>query len=209
MLNEMPSELKSPMRLLYDAQRGDEAARDKIVAHVFEKYRGRVARTYKSRRDPALSLEDMEQVFQEGIFNSIEAVDHRGDPIYHLGQRGVWAVLSALRKADAENEGVVRKWQRPGQEDEPALEPVCPRRAFTDAVHERVDAQEAIRVVVDAPLRSTTRRCLEILLSGRIGDPTEPGANRRMAEELGVSPQRASQIFKNLRDEFELAGAGR
>jgi len=192
-------------RLIHAAQTGDKQARNQLVELAHERYRGRVARTFQGSRDPALGLADLEQVFIEGVIAAVAVVDPlRGDPLYHLGQRGIWAVLSALRSAASANDVVVRP-VRTDDDDPPVF--ADSGLDFREVIYERLHAQQVVRVVANAPLRSSSRRMLEAMLSGAAGDLSEPGLNQRVATAMGVSPQRASQVRKHLQRDFEAAGA--
>ena len=155
-----------------------------------------------------MSLDDLQQVFFEGIHNGVLRADERGNPLFHIGQRGIWAALTAIKKAKQVSDrrtavpSAVEETERPV--DEMDLLPSS-GTDYREIVHERLDARRVIRVVANAPLRSSTRKAMEAMLSGDAGDLLEIGANRRLATALGVSPQRASQLMADLRKNFQHA----
>src|SRR5688572_14766028 len=78
------------------AQAGDEQATRDVAVYVFNRFKPRLRQFYDPL-DPAVSMEDLEMTFFEGILRAIPRADGRGDDLYHIGQRGVWAVQTQLR----------------------------------------------------------------------------------------------------------------
>lgn len=192
---------------LTQAQAGDEDAISEVAIYVFNKYRGRIVQLARQALDPAIALEDMEMTFFEAIMGFVPKADGRGDDFYHIGQRGVWAVQSELRTAQRQTRQ--RAWARTVMEEtgrEPEYERVQDRCEpdFREIVHGRVDGEELVRVIANAPMSARAAEAVDIILREGL-DPTEQGFNKDLAGRLGVSPQRTSQIMAGLREGLEAA----
>jgi len=205
------------MRLLQQARRGDEYAHRKLVDTVVEHYLMMVKRFYTV--DPILGWEDIKQEFFWGIWRAVPIVDHRGDPIFHLAQRGEWAVRSIVTAANkkrhgtsAPEGGVSVVYLDDPNENEPWREPAdeSPESDPHHIVEIHEDREEAfnrvLRIIVHAELRPQEHDVLHRLLSGEL-DISEKGAGCQLAADLGVSGQRVSQILKRMRAEFERTDA--
>lgn len=185
--------------LLQKAQQGDEDAHGQVALYVFNKYKDRVKRFFSE--DPALSKEDIEVTFFEGIFRHVPLADGRGDDFYHIGQRGVWAVQSEIRAVAAQMGH--RVWLRtPDGESEDPADQLDPASDFQDVVIAREDDRAVARIITGASLKVRSRQLVDAILDDPALDPREPGFNKAVAEKLGVSQQRASQIMGELRAEL-------
>lgn len=194
--------------LIKKAQAGDEDAHREVAIYCFDRYSYRLNNLHSS--DPAISMEDLRVTFFEGIWDGVMKADHRGNPLYHIGQRGMWRVKSEIRAIQQ----VMKKrsmalighenWEEGmwGDSTRPVIEPVDPAPDFREIVVSRVHADATVRILAHADLKPRTREAFDVILSGAAGDPEEPGFNRRLAGQLGVSPQRASQLVQDLRSEL-------
>lgn len=187
--------------VLARAQRGDHAARCEVVGYVFDRWLGRVARFY--HEDPALGKDDIQSDFYEGIWHGVDRADERGNPLYHLGQRGVWHVQSTIRatrraRHGGETQGYSMVSLEGGEEGMQVAsdEDLCEVIVSSGSARQRV-----LRVIAHAQLGDTPRRLLALMLEH---DPTEKGFNQRAGQMLGVSAQRASQAMAEIRREFEI-----
>lgn len=191
------------------AKGGDQQAKREVVEYVFRTYRRRCERFYTI--DPAIGRDDIEAAFMEGIIEGLAIIDERGDPLYHLGQRGWWAVSSLVRAAKCRTDK--RVWPRgPRFEDaegewsvEHQADPSVPD--VREVVVERADAATLVRIVANASLSSKEREIMDLVLSGEV-DPDEEGFGRVVAERLGISPQRVSQLMAKLEGAFRRAAEG-
>jgi hypothetical protein len=186
--------------LLARAKRGDEDARRDVAMYVFDRYKGRLTSLYS--KDPAVSMDDLLATFWEGIFRHVPKADGRGCDFYHIGQRGIWNVLSELR---AVNMSMSHR-QFPARTQvatDPVMELPDPDAEFVDVLVERVDAEDRVSVMTGITLKTRTQEALDLIRSGACGDPCETGFNQRLAGRMGVSPQRASQIMADLREALQ------
>lgn len=187
-------------RLLALAKAGDEDAHRQVALYVFNKYKYRLDRAFST--DPAVSREDLETTFYEGIHRHVPLADGRGCDFYHLGQRGVWAVKSEVRAIEAtmRQRSLVHHTNDEGETlDQVEQIPDPGAHEFCDVVVERMMAEDRVHVLANTSLKSREREAMEVILSGRAGDPNEIGFNKRLAAAMGVSPQRASQLTEALR----------
>lgn len=134
---------------------------------------------------------------------AVPIVDQRGNPLYHIGQRGMWAVQSELRQIRRQLKGrafIRHETTVDGDQLTDWTERVTDRTAgdFREVVHDTTDAQEQVHIVANTSLAPRTRQALSLIMSGAAGDPTESGFNLRLAQVMGVSPQRASQVMADL-----------
>lgn len=190
----MQSEQQQMLALLPLAQAGDESAIGRIAVYCLDKYRYRIAKLYSL--DPAISREDLEMTFFEAIIRAIPKLDHRGNPFYAAGQFGVWAVGSELRTIKAM---LTRRGAQPQPVDGETdwLERLADRLEpdFREIVVSRHESTRLVRIIAKADLKPHVRKALQIIYEGKAGDPDELGFNKRLAAEMEVSPQRASQIM--------------
>lgn len=192
------------------AKKGDEAAHAEVALYCFNKYKHRIARLYSL--DPATDMEDLELTFFEAIMKVIPKLDHRGNPFYHAGQHGWWAVASELRRMKAliNNRGQLR----PNPENdtdwlerlENRLEP-----DFRDSVVTRLVARDSVKVVTGAKLKPPAMKALALIFLDQVGytneegrwislSPGDLGFNKYLAEQMECSPQRVSQLMNEIRD---------
>jgi hypothetical protein len=196
------------LALVARAQSGDEDARREVALYVYDKYVHRIRDLYSV--DPAVCEDDIKTTFFEAIFDAVMRLDERGNPIYHAGQRGVWACRSLVRSLNREmrrralpqRDGADLAWDElPGAEivDEAAED-------FVLRVECEAEARErVVRMFAAAPLRPRVREAAEAIIAGRAGDPRDLGFNQRLAAALDVSEQRASQVVSQLRVAMEAA----
>lgn len=185
--------------LLVAAQNGDHDAQGQVAIYCFKKYQYRLNQVYS--KDPAISKDDIESTFFEAIYKAVPGADGRGDDFYHIGQRGVWAVLSEIRAI----RGLMKRRTLLPQDEE--ANPILQLRDLeaefeVDRVVNVLDAVDRVHILARADLRSRERQALEALVGGMAGDPDEPGFNQRLAGAIGVSPQRASQLMASLREKL-------
>jgi hypothetical protein len=158
-------------------------------------------------QDPAVALDDMLQTFFEGIWAHVPKADHRGDPLYHIGQRGYWRVQSEVRSAQAlmkqRTKALIgphgwdeRMW---GDGDGIDKHP-DPAEDFSEVLVMQDEATGRLRLILDSPISARAREAVERALAGQAGDPTEPGFNQRLAKAMQLSPQRVSQLMNELRE---------
>lgn len=205
------------MRLLEQARKGDERAHRKLVETVCDNYIIMVRHHYTV--DPILDWDDIKHEFFWGVWRAVARVDHRGDPIFHLAQRGEWAVRSLVTAANRKRHGTSAKEGGISvvSLDEPTTEGERPWREPADLslhsdpqtvveIHEDRDEafERVLKIVVHADLRPQEHDVLHRLLTGDL-DLSEKGTGCKLAEDLGVSGQRVSQILKRMRQQFELA----
>lgn len=197
------------------AKAGDEAAHAEVALYCFNKYKGRIGRLYSL--DPAIGKEDLEATFFEAIMKMVPKLDHRGNPFYRAGQQGWWAVASELRAIKSMLE---KRAPMPRMRDdadgtdwlerlEDRLEP-----DFREVVVAQMAATDTVRAVTSASLKPPAQRALAIIYSGKltremtINDelrevplfPDDLGFNKALAQEMGCSPQRVSQIMNEIRE---------
>lgn len=190
------------------AKKGDHQARTEVANYCWERYKHRIQRFYSA--DPAVSMDDLMVTFWEGIYGHVPLADGRGCDFYHIGQRGVWAVQSEVRQIKSQmrqRQAIDWKKMVGGMEDSPlnGIENVQdPTAEFADVLVSRLYADERVKVLTNASLKPRSREALDLMLSGELGDPTEDGFNQRLAQALGVSPQRASQLVKSIRESVTL-----
>lgn len=196
------------LALVSRAQQGDADAHRTVALHAFNKYKHRVEWLYS--RDPAIGIDDLLMTFFEGIMKAVEKLDDRGDPIYHLGQRGVWAVTSELRaiKASMKHRALKPLVYADGEEADPMADYVDPVEVpGSDMVIERMSAEGRVRIIANASLRPRERQALEVIATGAV-DPASIGFNKDLADQMGVSPQRTSQVMADLEALVHRAEAG-
>lgn len=192
------------LRHLWRAQNGDDEAHRRVAMYCFDTYKGKLAHFYSS--DPAISREDLESTFFMGVWDGVQKADTRGNPLYFVGQYGMWRVQSEVRSIQRrmkERSRVIigaNTW-----DDDAAIEPMDPEPDFREIVASRLDDHRIVRIIANADLRDRQREAIEIILSGAAGDPSEPGFNKRLAEQMGVCPQRASQLTAGLKKVYEAA----
>lgn len=206
------AERQQCMTLLKAAQAGDDTAFEpltKLIVHHF-KY---MIIGYRSA-DPAYDFDDLLVQFQLGVWQSIWRVDHRGDPLFHLAERGRWAVSSMLTQIKQRRYGTA-EWERdfgeprsigciPEGWDPPDPRPENDPQYVVEVRESRDEAKRRVTTILSQV--DLVGRDAEVL-AWMIDDP-EPdakGANQRLAGCLGVSEQRASvlrqRVIRRLADE--------
>lgn len=187
------------LHLLDLAQRGEAEAKRQVCIFIWENYQYRIRKFYS--KDTMLDRDDMRQIFWEGVLYGIEKDKGLGDRLYYLSQCAWWAVSSAVR--EAEKQGAVSRpslmVRHYADGDEATDEPEDTRVDVAALVIERDYANGVVRVLAERVPAGNARRAFLAIMEGKVGDPTAPGANKLLADELGVSPQRASQIMKQLK----------
>jgi hypothetical protein len=185
------------------AQDGDHEAQSRVALYVYEKYLPRARRLAARAIDPVMSVEDIEESFFEAVMRAVMIADGRGCDFYHIGQRGIWAVQSEMRSMRRTSRLDARVWARIQSDDgrDPAYDAPDPDDAF-DRLEEVMDARQRVEVLTTAPLRGRLREAVEVIASGLAGDPREKGFNAKLAMQMKVSPQRASQIMGELREQL-------
>lgn len=177
------------------AQAGDEDAQREVAVWVWENYQARIYNLYS--KDPAFSKDDLQQVFFLGIAKAVmKAKLHLGNPFEYIAWVGRNNVLSLIRANKARFDEAL---------DE-SLHGSC--GDFSDIVVERVFAKQAVEVLATVKLTPSAKRMTKILISGAIGDPSEAGFNRRVAKEMDITPQRASQVMASIRKSVETTMEG-
>lgn len=198
-------------RLLARAQAGDEDAHRQVAVYCFERYRSRLRRF--QALDPAIAPEDMEMTFFEAIMKAVPHADGRGDDFYHIGQRGVWAVQSemrAVRTMMANRAFLTGRPRMDGDEVRDPLDIADPLVLDTlEVVMDYDEATTCMRIVCDAPLKPRARQALGLIIEDPELNPVEPGFNKTLAEKMGVSQQRASQVVQELEEAYHLNGRTR
>jgi hypothetical protein len=195
------------LALVAKAQDGDAEAQRAVALHCFAKYVARVTRLWHKLQDPAVSLDDAQMTFFEGCMRAVLIIDDRGDPLYHVGQRGIWALQSEIRVMRREMSERARYHVRQGEDGqlENPVDLVQDERASEayGRVEDQMLALERVHLITTAPLKPRARQAVDIIMKGAAGDPMESGFNKRLADEMGVSPQRASQIVQEIRSQVE------
>jgi len=192
------------MRLLHLAQEGDDNAHQELVGTVAYHFRWMLVRFYCS--DPAFGDEDLYGRFMEGIWHAVDKVDGRGDPLFHLAKRGEWAVsayVAVIHRRRCGAEGQISVGSLPLGWDVPDTNTDSSPEFVLELAVDRDEAQQAVmRVRAHLKLKPYEQRALDWMLQDP--DPFELGANIRLADFLGVSPQRASvvrrQTLSKIRD---------
>lgn len=184
--------------LLERAKAGDGDAQRQVAVHTFNQYRGKIAKLYT--QDPAVSLEDLEMVFFEAIFAYIPKLDHRGNPLFHLAQRGRWAAQSEVRSVNIRmrNRARLTGTDDDGHPMDPLDVADRTEHDFREIICDAEDADRVVRIVANANLRPRQREAMDLILSGEVGEPGDPGFNQTLAKRMDISPQRTSQIMGQL-----------
>lgn len=203
----MDQEQTSMTRQLWRAQQGDGEAYRQVAMYCFQAYHGKLTHFYS--KDPAISFEDLESTFFMGIWDAVAKADTRGNPLYFIGQCGMWKVQSEVRSM-RRRMAMVSQFTHVAtagtiDEDENTVEPMDTEPDFREIVVSRLDDERVVRIIANANLRDRQREAMDIILSGEAGDPSEPGFNKRLAQQMDICPQRASQLTADLRRVYESA----
>lgn len=189
--------------LLPAAQAGDLRVQGEIAYYCYAKFLPRLRRLAAKNPDGAVSVEDLENVYFEGCMDGVLKADGRGDDLYHIGQRGIWAAMSYLRTVRRITRVQARVWagiNEDGDSRDPITDAPDPTavEAFGRA-EDAIVAVQRVQVIANAPLKARAREAVAVIASGAAGDPRDLGFNARLAVQLGVSPQRASQVMSEIR----------
>lgn len=186
------------LRLLQAARQGDDGAHEQLVRVLAKHFGYMVHRFYSS--DPSAGQDDLHQEFMLGIWRAVEHVDERGDPLYHLAQRGWWAMAAyatALRRRRNGANGDVSVGTLPVGYDLPDPDLHTDPEYVVELLESRDEARTHVAYVrARVALLPREAQTLEWMLHDN--DPFEKGANKRLADRLGVSPQRASVLRKRV-----------
>lgn len=203
------------MCLLVQAKRGDEGAHRRLVDIVATTYAGMIRRFYTS--DPILGDEDLKSEFYWGIWRAVAAVDERGDPIFHLAQRGQWVVKSLITSVNRRRHGTSEKeggisvvsldfngaeggWVEPADESIES-DPL----AVVEINEDRNEAHERVlHILVNADLAPRHKEIVQMLLAGDV-DLGERLARKEIASKLGVSGQRVTQLVNGMEHRMHAA----
>lgn len=197
---EYTAEERRILALIPAAKNQDQYARETIVRFVYKQFLKRVSGLYSF--DAAVCRDDINAEFMRGIYAHLDKVDDRGDPLYHLGQRGVWAAMSLCRAAQRmkENVLIVSGHYMESLDATPDMVHVpCAKEDFTEILVRRDEAHSrVVSLVANTSITGTPRRLIELILAGEV-DPTELGFVKEAAGKLGVSAQRVSQCMQQIR----------
>lgn len=178
------------------AQDGDEESQREVAVWVWQNFRSRISNLYS--KDPAFSRDDLDQVFFLGVAKAImKAKLDLGNPFEYIAWVGRNNVLSLIRANKARFNDPLDEMLH-GQDVD-----------FSDVVIERVFARQAIEILATVKLTPSARRMTGLLVSGAVGDPSEVGFNRRIAKEMDVTPQRASQVMASIKRAVETSMEGK
>lgn len=186
----MMSDFKKPPRAVLDRaiQTGDRQACEEVTLYAFREYESKLNKL--KPHDQILSYDDMRTTFYEGILRHMPKLDYRGDPYQHLAWRGYLYVLSEIR-ATAKHVKDRTYVER--------LDEQIAHMEDWDGIDARQDAARELGQIMKAlPATSPERKLMKVAISGVAGDPLQKGYNKRLAQALDISPQRASQIMAKL-----------
>jgi hypothetical protein len=199
----MKAESPRVMRMLERAKHGDTMAIQNVMDFGWEKFgKGMAIKNFS--HDPAEDMDDLKQIFQMAMLRAIPKLDARGNPIYHMAQRGWWAIQAHTHKKQgfAGQQSLNAVAYDDGNDDVMSrLED--PEASTEEIVVNQVYAEQVVAAVHSAELSSIARRTADAILSNEIGVPGEIGFNKKLAAYLDVSEQRASQGVQKLRAEME------
>lgn len=171
----------------------DLTARNAVAVYLHDKWLYRARNLFCT--DPMQTKEDLHQTFFMGILEGIEKDKGLGDSLYFVGQHAFWRVGSSIRASNIRRRRLV-------PEDPTDIGEFRIRDRTEDLAYEvinRVSAEQTA-IALRPTLTGRAREAFDLLLSDQ-GD--EIGRNKRLAESMGVSEQRASQIMATVRDELE------
>lgn len=195
---------KHPIKVwmeLDQAMNGRSHSADFICRYVWEQYGARICELYSN--DRADSKDDLRQIFWMAVARHIPKLNEKGDLLYHLGQRGFWAVGAHIRRKEAMSRLLSLDAPRGSQNEEgdtTILDSLPDHRTDVEGlvVHQLGSSQQ-VDMILNLRLAPIAQRALDAIMSGQAGEPTEVGFNKSLAKALGVSPQRASQAMNSLR----------
>lgn len=201
--------MKHPLKVTNELDRakvGSRVAADFICRYVWEQYGGKIINLFSN--DSSEDRDDLQQIYWLAVAEQIPKLDERGDPIYHLGQRGFWRVGAHIRRKRAMvhllslDAAIV-------DEDESRTRGAMLSDDRVDVegiVVHQLGSQQQVEMILDIELAPIAQRALGAIMRGEAGDPAEIGFNKTLAKVLKVSPQRASQAMQSLRASVGSAG---
>lgn len=182
------------MRLLTQAKQGDELACDQLTKELSQHFGFMIAHLFS--QDPAFDKDDLTLQFQLGIWQAIQSVDDRGDPLYHLAWKGRNEVISMLRAIK------VRLVESLDETHANCAAMIDLHGDFMDREERKLSYVNMREILDEAHLTEKQRIVADWMLSAeaeRIGSQTE------LASELNVSCQYISHLKKRVIE--ELVGA--
>lgn len=189
------------------AKEGHSLAIDFMCRYVWDTYGRRIFSLFSN--DVAEDRDDLQQIYWMAVVETIPKLDGRGDPVYHLGQRGFWRVGAHIRRKEAMGRLLSLDATISADEDESLTRGSKLEDERVDieglVVHQLGSAQQ-VEMILDIELAPIAQRALDAIMKGEAGDPSEIGFNKQLAGALGVSPQRASQAMQSLRQSVGVAG---
>lgn len=186
---------------LEQAKTGHSSAVDYICRYVWDQYGKRIWDLFSN--DSADDKDDLQQIYWMAVVKHLPKLDERGDPVYHLGQRGFWAVGAHIRRKEAMSKllSLDAPRHRDGEDKDMTLgdslrDPIADVEGI---VVNQLGGNQQVDMILDLKLAPTAKRALGAIMAGKAGDPREKGFNKNLAGALGVSEQRASQAMQSLR----------
>lgn len=193
------------MQLLRRAKHGEESACERLTREISRHFAYMLRGLYSV--DPMCDRDDLQAAFQLGIWQGIDKVDHRGDPLYHLAWRGRMAVTSMVRALKHRRHGTPEWVEEFGSERSVGT---IPEGWDPPDTHEEADPVHLL--LVQAQQEEARRQAIYLLnqveLTKRQQDviewlTTDPdvnsdGANLRLAQFMGCSPQMASKYRRDV-----------
>lgn len=200
--------MKHPVKVEMELERakaGSELSADFICRYVWEQFGKRIWGLFSN--DTADDRDDLKQIYWMAVARALSIVDERGDPLYHLGQRGFWAVGAHIRRKEAMQRLLsldAPKFNAELGEDSEitigdALHDPNPYSDVEGIVVNQLGSRQQVSMILNLELAPIAQRALDAIMSGQAGNPAEIGFNKNLAKQLGVSPQRASQAMQSLR----------
>lgn len=192
------------MFLLKKAKQGDELACEQLTKGLARAY-GYMIRNFHSV-DPAFDNEDLMVQFQMGIWQHIQKVDDRGDPLWHLAWRGQRSVCSLLNVIKQRRHGTKEYIARHGErsigtipdgfdlvDDRPETEPEF---AMARAQEKELAERQVARLLAHEDLSDRQRQLVATI--GIVATHGEADINARTAKAMGISAQAAGILHKRV-----------
>lgn len=175
----------SALRRFWRSDGQDDDAQFTVATYCYRRFAHQI-RHYSSI-DPTYSNEDIRSIFMNGIIDGIVKAKRIGNPLYFIGQQGVYAVKGSLQ---------MRKMLLHGEyfEDAAYFGSTNPYQDIDD----RIDAEQRVETLLgEANLSERQREIVDMQLDGRC-DLTEDGGNRDLAKALDISAQRVSTLVNRI-----------